>query len=51
MLLPRYEIANSTLDDFAATIDRAFAAELGVPRSTQGWTQTCVSRSERQQPE
>ena len=26
MLLPRYEIANCTLEDFAATIARAFAA-------------------------
>jgi hypothetical protein len=26
MLLPRYEIANCTLEDFAATIERAFAA-------------------------
>jgi len=26
MLLPRYEIANSTLEDFAATIEQAFAA-------------------------
>jgi peptidoglycan/xylan/chitin deacetylase (PgdA/CDA1 family) len=26
MLLPRYEIGNCSLEDFAATIDRAFAA-------------------------
>jgi hypothetical protein len=31
MLLPRYEVANCTLEDFAATIEQAFAAEPRVP--------------------